>query len=79
MRKKYGEDRFFGHLAYEVNDIYAVCERLMKLGIPHQPPPRDGQMAFVPLAGPAFDRTAASGRCQAAAEPWARMPNTGHW
>ncbi|HEX7635346.1 MAG TPA: VOC family protein, partial [Noviherbaspirillum sp.] len=45
--EKYGEDRFFGHLAYEVDDIYATCERLMKLGITINRPPRDGQMAFV--------------------------------
>src|ERR1700684_2860501 len=45
--EKYGEDRYFGHLAYEVDDIYATCERLMKLGITINRPPRDGQMAFV--------------------------------
>lgn len=45
--ESYGEDRFFGHLAFEVDDIYATCERLMKLGITINRPPRDGQMAFV--------------------------------
>ena len=45
--EKYGEDRYFGHLAYEVDDIYATCDRLMKLGITINRPPRDGQMAFV--------------------------------
>ena len=43
--EKYGEDRYFGHLAYEVDDIYATCDRLMKLGIIINRPPRDGQMA----------------------------------
>ena len=45
--EKYGEDRYFGHLAYEVDDIYATCAHLMKLGITINRPPRDGQMAFV--------------------------------
>ena len=45
--EKYGEDRYFGHLAYEVDDIYATCDRLMKLGITINRPPRDGHMAFV--------------------------------
>src|SRR5881275_1199949 len=45
--EKYGEDRYFGHLAYEVNDIYATCDRLMKAGVTINRPPRDGNMAFV--------------------------------
>src|SRR5437660_10763798 len=45
--EKYGEDRFFAHLAYEVDDIYATCDRLMKLGVTINRPPRDGNMAFV--------------------------------
>ena len=45
--EKYGEDRFFGHLAYEVDDIYATCEKLMKAGVTINRPPRDGNMAFV--------------------------------
>src|SRR5260370_5323173 len=45
--EKYGEDRHFGHLAYEVYDIYATCDRLMKLGVTINRPPRDGNMAFV--------------------------------
>ena len=45
--EKYGEDRYFGHLAYEVDDIYATCDRLMKMGITINRPPRDGNMAFV--------------------------------
>ena len=45
--EKYGEDRYFGHLAYEVDDIYATCDKLMKMGITINRPPRDGNMAFV--------------------------------
>ena len=45
--EKYGEDRYFGHLAYEVDDIYATCDRLMKMGVTINRPPRDGNMAFV--------------------------------
>ena len=45
--EKYGEDRHFGHLAYEVDDIYATCEKLMKMGVTINRPPRDGNMAFV--------------------------------
>ena len=45
--EKYGEDRFFGHLAYEVDDIYAICEKLMKAGVTINRPPRDCHMAFV--------------------------------
>jgi len=45
--EKYGEDRYFGHLAYEVDDIYATCDRLMKGGVTINRPPRDGNMAFV--------------------------------
>src|SRR5258708_9182639 len=46
--EKYGEYRYFGHLAYEVDDIYATCDRLMKMGITINRPPRAGQMAFFP-------------------------------
>src|SRR6201985_1020470 len=45
--EKYGEDRYFGHLAYEVDDIYATCDRLMNLGVTINPPPRDANMAFI--------------------------------
>ena len=45
--EKYGEDRYFGHLAYEVDDIYATCDKLMKMGVTINRPPRDGNMAFV--------------------------------
>ncbi|WP_213775424.1 VOC family protein [Bradyrhizobium sp. dw_78] len=77
--EKYGEDRFFGHLAYEVDDIYATCDRLMKLGITINRPPRDGQMAFVRSPDLHSIELLQKGEAKPPAEPWASMPNTGHW
>jgi lactoylglutathione lyase len=77
--EKYGEDRFFGHLAYEVDDIYATCERLMKLGITINRPPRDGQMAFVRSPDLHSIELLQAGDAKPPQEPWASMPNTGHW
>jgi lactoylglutathione lyase len=77
--EKYGEDRYFGHLAYEVDDIYATCERLMKLGITINRPPRDGQMAFVRSPDLHSIELLQKGDAKPAAEPWTSMPNTGHW
>ena len=64
--EKYGEDRYFGHLAYEVDDIYATCDRLMKHGHHHQPSAARRPDGLRPLAGSAFDRAVAEGRCEAA-------------
>jgi lactoylglutathione lyase len=77
--EKYGEDRYFGHLAYEVDDIYATCERLMKLGVTINRPPRDGQMAFVRSPDLHSIELLQKGGAKPAAEPWASMSNTGHW
>src|SRR4051812_31788230 len=77
--EKYGEDRYFGHLAYEVDDIYATCERLMKLGITINRPPRDGQMAFVRSPDLHSIELLQKGDAKPPAEPWISMPNTGHW
>jgi lactoylglutathione lyase len=77
--EKYGEDRYFGHLAYEVDDIYATCERLMKVGITINRPPRDGQMAFVRSPDLHSIELLQKGDAKPAAEPWKSMPNTGHW
>ena len=63
--EKYGEDRYFGHLAYEVDDIYATCDRLMKRHH-HQPAAARRQHGLRPLAGSAFDRAVAEGRSEAA-------------
>ena len=77
--EKYGEDRYFGHLAYEVDDIYATCDRLMKMGITINRPPRDGQMAFVRSPDLHSIELLQRGDAKPPAEPWASMPNTGHW
>ena len=75
----YGEARYFGHLAYEVDDIYATCDRLMKLGITINRPPRDGQMAFVRSPDLHSIELLQKGDPKPPAEPWSSMPNTGHW
>ena len=75
----FGEARNFGHLAYEVEDIYAVCERLMKGGVTINRPPRDGRMAFVRSPDNISIELLQAGKALAAIEPWASMPNIGHW
>ncbi len=75
----YGEDRYFGHLAYEVDDIYATCDRLMKLGITINRPPRDGQMAFVRSPDLHSIELLQKGDALPPQEPWLSMKNTGHW
>ena len=75
----YGEARYFGHLAYEVDDIYAVCEKLMKAGVTINRPPRDGRMAFVRSPDKHSVELLQKGSAQPPKEPWASMPNTGQW
>ncbi|EJW09869.1 Lactoylglutathione lyase [Rhodovulum sp. PH10] len=75
----YGEARHFGHLAFEVDDIYATCEALMKAGITINRPPRDGQMAFVRSPDCQSIELLQKGDPLPRQEPWASMPNTGHW
>ena len=77
--EKYGEDRYFGHLAYEVDDIYATCDRLMKMGITINRPPRDGNMAFIRSPDNISIELLQKGQAKAPEEPWASMGNTGHW
>ena len=74
----YGEGRNFGHLAYRVDDIYATCQRLMDAGITINRPPRDGHMAFVRSPDNISVELLQDGSLPPA-EPWASMPNTGHW
>ena len=71
--------RAFGHLAYEVDDIYALCERLMKAGVTINRPPRDGRMAFVRSPDNISIELLQKGAARAPAEPWKSMPNTGQW
>jgi lactoylglutathione lyase len=75
----YGEARFFGHLAYEVEDIYALCERLMQAGVTINRPPRDGAMAFVRSPDKHSIELLQRGNPLPPREPWASMPNTGKW
>ena len=74
-----GEGRNFGHLAYEVEDIYALCDKLMKGGVTINRPPRDGHMAFVRSPDNVSIELLQKGKPLPAQEPWASMPNTGHW
>jgi lactoylglutathione lyase len=75
----YGEARFFGHLAYEVDDIYATCDRLMKGGVTINRPPRDGNMAFVRSPDKHSIELLQKGEAKPPQEPWKSMPNTGKW
>ncbi len=75
----YGEGRNFGHLAYEVDDIYAICQRLRDAGVTINRPPRDGRMAFVRSPDNISIELLQKGNALPPAEPWASMPNTGHW
>jgi lactoylglutathione lyase len=75
----YGEGRNFGHLAYEVDDIYATCRTLMDAGVTINRPPRDGNMAFVRSPDNISIELLQKGDPLPKAEPWASMPNTGKW
>jgi lactoylglutathione lyase len=75
----YTGGRNFGHLAYEVDDIYAACRRLMEHGVTINRPPRDGRMAFVRSPDNISIELLQKGEALAPAEPWASMPNTGVW
>jgi lactoylglutathione lyase len=75
----YGEGRNFGHLAFEVDDIYATCDQLMKAGITINRPPRDGRMAFVRSPDNVSIELLQKGEAKPKQEPWTSMPNTGKW
>jgi lactoylglutathione lyase len=75
----YTGGRNFGHLAYEVDDIYAACQRLMDGGVTINRPPRDGWMAFVRSPDGISIELLQKGKRLEPAEPWASMPNTGVW
>jgi lactoylglutathione lyase len=75
----YGEGRNFGHLAFEVDDIYATCESLAKAGVTINRPPRDGRMAFVRSPDNISIELLQKGDAKPPAEPWTSMPNTGKW
>ena len=71
--------RNFGHLAYEVSDIYATCEQLMSGGVTINRPPRDGRMAFVRSPDQISIELLQKGDALELKEPWTSMPNTGEW
>jgi lactoylglutathione lyase len=75
----YSGGRIFGHLAYQVDDIYASCQRLMDGGVAINRPPRDGRMAFVRSPDNVSIELLQRGSALASAEPWASMANTGEW
>ncbi|MDH4104542.1 MAG: VOC family protein [Gammaproteobacteria bacterium] len=78
-QEQYGIGRAFGHLAYEVDDIYATCQRLQDMGVTINRPPRDGRMAFVRSPDRISVELLQKGGAKPPAEPWASMPNTGEW
>lgn len=75
----YGSARNFGHLAFEVDDIYAFCTKLQDAGVTILRPPRDGRMAFVRSPDLISIELLQKGEALAPAEPWVSMPNTGTW
>ena len=75
----YEAGRNFGHLAFLVDDIYAVCQRVADAGIVVNRPPRDGHMAFVRTPDGISIELLQKGDALAPAEPWASMPNVGEW
>jgi lactoylglutathione lyase len=75
----YGGGRNFGHLAYQVDDIYATCQKLMDMGVTINRPPRDGRMAFVKSPDGISIELLQKGESKAPAEPWTSMGNTGTW
>ncbi len=77
--EQYTIGRSFGHLAYQVEDIYAACQRLADHGVTILRPPRDGRMAFVRSPDDISIELLQKGGALPKAEPWASMPNTGTW
>ncbi|WP_029040184.1 VOC family protein [Cucumibacter marinus] len=77
--EEYSGGRNFGHLAYEVDDIYALCQHLQDMGVTINRPPRDGHMAFVRSPDGISVELLQKGEAKEPQEPWASMPNTGEW
>lgn len=78
-QQSYDEGRNFGHLAFEVDDIYRTCQRLADAGVTINRPPRDGRMAFIRSPDNISIELLQRGDALEKAEPWASMANTGHW
>ena len=79
QEEPYSAGRNFGHLAFEVDDIYATCAALREAGVKILRPPRDGRMAFVRSPDQHSIELLQRGEALAPAEPWASMPSTGNW
>lgn len=79
QQEPYSTGRFFGHLAFQVEDIYATCERLQNAGVTILRPPRDGQMAFVKSPDGHSVELLQKGEPLAPREPWASQENVGSW
>ena len=77
--EEYDESRNFGHLAYRVDDIYALCQKLMDAGVTISRPPHDGHMAFVRSPDNISIELLQAGDPLPPKEPWASMPNSGRW
>lgn len=77
--EEYASGRNFGHLAYQVDDIYAACQRLQEGGVVINRPPRDGRMAFVRSPDSISIELLQKGQALPPQEPWASMPNSGEW
>ena len=77
--EEYTEGRNFGHVAYEVDNIYETCQRLMDAGVTINRPPRDGWMAFIRSPDNISIELLQKGDRLTPEEPWASMPNTGEW
>ncbi len=77
--EEYGEGRNFGHVAYQVENIYDTCRQLMDAGVTINRPPRDGRMAFVRSPDNISIELLQKGDALPSEEPWASMGNTGHW
>lgn len=77
--KDYDEGLNFGHLAYQVDDIYALCQKLLDAGVTINRPPRDGHMAFVRSPDNISIELLQKGESLAPQEPWISMQSTGHW
>lgn len=78
-REDYGEGRNFGHLAFEVDDIYSICKKIAGAGITINRPPRDGRMAFVRSPDNISIELLQKGEALPPQDPWDSMKNTGHW
>jgi lactoylglutathione lyase len=77
--ENYKGGRNFGHIAYEVDDIYATCRKLMDAGVTINRPPRDGRMAFIRSPDEISIELLQKGAALPKSEPWTSMPNTGVW